>query len=52
MLKASAPWKLMTIYVQCMMSGDMLNLLLLRISNHNRDKEHTNVADGMDGPLV
>jgi len=52
MLKASTPWKLMIAYVQCMMSNDMLNLLLLRISDHNRDKEHVNIIDGMDGPLV
>jgi len=31
MLKASAPWKLMITYVWCMMFGDMLNSLLLRI---------------------
>jgi hypothetical protein len=34
------------------MSDDMLNLLLLRINNHNQDKEHTYIVDGIDGPLV
>jgi hypothetical protein len=33
MLKALAPWKLMIACVWCMMFGDMLNLLLLRISD-------------------
>jgi len=27
-VKALTPWKLMTIYVQCMMYGDVLNLQL------------------------
>jgi hypothetical protein len=35
-----------------MMSNDALNLLLLCISDHNWDKEHVNIADGMDEPLV
>jgi hypothetical protein len=47
MLKASAPQKLMTTYVSCMMSGDMLNLLLFRIIDHNQDKEHTYTTYGM-----
>jgi hypothetical protein len=38
--------------VQCMMSGDMINLLLLCISDHNQDKEHADVAFRMDGHLV
>jgi hypothetical protein len=38
--------------VWCMMFNDMLNLLLLRINDHNQDKEHTDVAFGMDGHLV
>jgi hypothetical protein len=45
-------WKLMTTYVGCMMSSDMLNMFLLHINGHNQNKEHTNVANGMDGPLV
>ncbi len=44
--------KLMITYVWCMMSGDVLNLLLLCISNHTQDKEHTNITNGMDGPLL
>jgi len=52
MMKALAPWKLMTAYVRCLMYGDVLNLLLLHISNHNRNKEHTDIVDGMDRPLV
>jgi hypothetical protein len=31
---------------------DVLNLLLLHISDHNQDKEHTNTTNGMDGPMV
>jgi hypothetical protein len=42
----------MITYVWCVMSSDILNLLLLRVSDHNWDKEHTNTIDGMDGPLV
>jgi hypothetical protein len=34
------------------MSNHMLNLLLLRINNHNQNKEHTDIIDGMDGPLM
>jgi len=34
------------------MSGDMLNMLLLHISNQNQDKEHANNVNGMDGPLM
>jgi hypothetical protein len=53
MSKASAPRKLMIACVRCMMSsGDMLNLFLLRINDHNWNKEHTDAANGMDGPLV
>jgi len=32
--------------------SDVLNLLLLCICDHNQDKEHTNVAYGMDRHLV
>jgi hypothetical protein len=35
MPKIVAPQKLMTSCVQCMMLGDILNLLLLCISDHN-----------------
>jgi hypothetical protein len=42
----------MTTSVQRMMFSDMLNLLLLRRSNRNYDKEHVDTIDGMDGPLV
>jgi hypothetical protein len=52
MLKASTPWKLMTTYVWCMMFGDVLNLHLPHIRDHNWNKEHVDIADGMDGPLV
>lgn len=52
MLKASTPRKLMNAYAQCMMSSDVLNLLLLCINNHNQNRKHTNIIDGMDGPLV
>jgi len=52
MSKALTLWKLMIAYVWCMMFSDVLNLLLLRISDHNRDKEHADVADRMDGPLM
>jgi hypothetical protein len=52
MLKASTPWKLMIAYVWCIMFGDVLNLFLLRISNHNWDKEHAYAIDRMDGHLV
>jgi hypothetical protein len=51
-LKASTPWKLMNAYVWCMIFGDMLNLLMLRISDHNQNQKHMDVIDGMDGPLV
>lgn len=34
------------------MFGDVLNLLLLHISNHNQNKEHMDAAFGMDGHLV
>jgi hypothetical protein len=37
---------------RCMMSGDMLNLLLLCIGDHSWDKEHKDVADGMVGSLL
>jgi hypothetical protein len=47
MSKASAPQKLMTIYVSCMMSSDMLNLVLLHINDHNQDKEHADITYGM-----
>jgi hypothetical protein len=52
MLKALAPKKLMTAYVQCMMFGDVLNLLLLRINDHNQDKEHANATYAMDKHLM
>jgi len=52
MSKALSPQKLMTACVQCMMSGDMFNMLLLHISDHKWDKEHMDIVDGMDGPLV
>ncbi len=35
MSKALTPQKLMTTYVRCIMSNDVLNLLLLCISDHN-----------------
>jgi len=44
--------KLMIACVRCMMFGDVLNLFLLHISNHNQDKEHVDVVDGINGPLV
>jgi hypothetical protein len=34
------------------MFGDVLNLLLLRVSDHNQDKEHVNSTYGMDRSLV
>jgi hypothetical protein len=52
MLKASATQKLMTTCVWCMMSSDVLNFFLLRINDHNWNKEHADVVDGMDGPMV
>jgi hypothetical protein len=52
MPKALTPRKLMIVYVQCMMSNDVLNLFLLCINNHNQDKEHVNVANEMGRPLV
>ncbi len=52
MSKTLAPQKLMIVFVQCTMFGDVLNLVLLCISNHNQDKEHANVIDGMIKPLV
>ncbi len=52
MSKALTPRKLMIACVQCMMFGDMLNMLLLCISNHNQDKEREDDVNGMDGPLV
>jgi hypothetical protein len=51
MLKALAPWKLITVYVWCMMHGDM-SLLLLHINNHNQEKEHADITYGMDMPLM
>jgi len=42
----------MTIRVWCMMFRDMLILLLLFISDHNQDKEHTKKTYGMDKPLI
>ncbi len=50
MPKASAPRKLMITCVQCMMLGDVLNLLLVRVSDHNQDKEHVDATCGMDSP--
>ncbi len=52
MLKALAPRKLMTTCVRSMMHGDVLNLFLLRVSDHNQDKEHVDATYGMDRPLV
>ncbi len=52
MPKAMTPQKLMITYVRCMMFGDMLNMLLLHVNDHNQDKEHANNTNGMDGPLV
>ncbi len=53
MLKALTPQKLMIACVQCMMFGDVLNLLLLLcISDHNWDKEHVDIVNGIDEPLV
>jgi hypothetical protein len=52
MPKALTPQKLMTTCVQCMMFGDMLNLLLLHVSDHNQDKEHVDVTYGMDRRIV
>jgi hypothetical protein len=52
MLKASTPQKLMITCGRCMMYGDILNLLLLYLNNHNQDKEHMDTTTGMDGPLV
>lgn len=52
MPKASAPQKLMTTCVQCMMDGDVLNLLLLCVSDHNQGKEHVDATCGMDRLLV
>ncbi len=49
MSKAWTTRKLMTTCVQCMVIGNMLNLLLLCIINHNWDKEHVDVVDGIDG---
>jgi hypothetical protein len=37
---------------RCMMYGDMLNLFLLCISDHSQDKEHKDIADGMDEYFV
>jgi hypothetical protein len=31
------------------MFGNVLNLLLLHIIDHNWDKEHVDVVDGIDG---
>jgi hypothetical protein len=52
MSKTLTPQKLMIVYVQCSMSGDVLNLFLLCISNHNQDKEHADVVDEMGRPLM
>ncbi len=52
MLKALAPQKLIIACMRCMKLGDMLNLLLLCISDYKHDKEHADVAYGMDGHLV
>jgi hypothetical protein len=52
MSKTLTPQKLMIIRAWCTMSGDVLNLLLLCTSNHNHDKEHADVVDGMGRPLV
>jgi hypothetical protein len=34
------------------MLGEMLNLLLLSIRDHNQDKEHVDITYGMDGHLM
>jgi hypothetical protein len=34
------------------MYNDVLNLFLLHIGDHNQDKEHADIAYGMDGHLV
>jgi len=52
MLKALAPRKLMIVCVWCMLYGDVLNLFLLHTSDHNWEKEHKDIFDGMDAPLV
>jgi hypothetical protein len=53
MSKALTPQKLIILCVRCMMFGDVLKLFfLLRIKDHNWDKEHADVVDGIDGPLV
>lgn len=52
MLKPLTLRKLMIAYVRCMMFSDVINLLLLRISDHIQDKEHADAVDGMDGPLM
>ncbi len=42
----------MIAYVRCMMFGDVLNMFLLHINDHNQNKEHVDAFDGMDKPLV
>jgi hypothetical protein len=51
MPKASKPRKLIA-YLWCMMFGDVLNLFMLHINDHNQDKEHADTFDGMDRALV
>ncbi len=52
MPKALASRKLMIASMWCMMFNDVLNLLILDIGDHNEDKEHVDIAYGMDGHLV
>ncbi len=52
MSKPKKEEKLMIAYVRCMMFGDVLNMFLLHINDHNQDKEHVDAFDGMDKPLV
>jgi len=42
----------MIAYVQCMMPSDVLMLLLLHISDRNKNKEHADVVYGMDRFLI
>jgi len=34
------------------MHGDMLNIPLLHINDHNQEKEHADITYGMDMPLM
>jgi len=42
----------MIAYVQCIMSNDVLNLLLLHINDQNQKNEHVDATNEMDGPLM